>query len=166
MDKNMFQSCLKTLRCIRKTFDESEHPRDEKGRWCGNYTATDASGRKYSFVPDRVYRDSETFVPVVVDVDKVDASFAKDGTGMSGNYIPPGGEGKRGCRAGFERWVDTPSQEPIAMSVLGLKVHSDREIQFLNGRHRFSVLRDRGVKTMPVMTFRDGAEEFRRRFGV
>ena len=162
----MFQSCFTTLSLICKTFDESQHPRDDKGRWCGSYEATDASGRKYSFVPDRVYRDSKTFVPVVVDVDKVDASFAKDGTGMAGHYIPPGGEGKRGARAGFETWVDKPSQEPIMMSVLGMKIHSDREIQFLNGRHRYAVLRDRGVKTMPVMTYRDGADEFRRRFGV
>ena len=131
----MFATCLKTLQRLGKTFDEVLHPRDDKGRWCGTYSATDSSGRKYSIVPE-------------------------------GNYIPPGGEGKRGARAGFEKWVDTPGQEPIAMPVLGLKIHSDHEIQFQNGRHRFAVLRDRGVKQMPVMTFRDGAEEFRRRFGV
>lgn len=159
-------TCLKNLQRLTKEFDEARHPRDDKGRWCGQYSATDASGREYQFVPDPVYRDSKTFVPVMVDVDKLDASFSKDGTGMEGNYIPKGGEGKRGARSGFEAWVDKQGQEPIGMAVVGLKIHSDNEVQFLNGRHRFSVLRDRGVKTMPVMTYREVAAEMRRRFGV
>ena len=126
----------------------------------GGYKTTDAKGNTYSFEADRVYSDPDVFTPVVVDVAKMDESFQKD----KQLYVKPGGEEKRGSREGTEAYLATG--KPIQMATVGLAVHTTNEVHFTNGRHRFAVLRDRGVKTMPVMVYKDVEDEFKKRFGA
>ena len=79
-------------------------------------------------------------------------------------YIPPGGGGAEipGRRPDFERFLGTG--KPIESPRVSL--NPDGSLEFIDGRHRFSVLRDDGANRIGVMVPADQAEAFRRQFGA
>lgn len=98
---------------------------------------------------------------VYVDVAKLDAAWSQE----TSFYIPPGGGGAEigGRRAGFERFLETG--RPVEMS--RVFVDSGGRVSFGNGRHRFSIFRDRGRTVIPVVTDRGAsARRLRQQFGV
>jgi hypothetical protein len=78
---------------------------------------------------------------VTVDIGKFDAGFAKDP-----QYIGEGKEDVPGRRAAFEEYEKTgkPVETPE------VSVSPDGKVTFINGRHRYAVLRDRGEEAMPM----------------
>jgi hypothetical protein len=85
-------------------------------------------------------------IEMVLDIQKVDNSWSKD----KDMYIGPGGTGnpKRGSYQGFISYLQRG--EPIGMPQISWGEWS-KNIQFTNGRHRFAVLRDMGLKKIPAM---------------
>ena len=91
-------------------------------------------------------RASEHEMPMTVDIQKVNDSWAKD----KDMYIGPGGTGNA-IRNRYERFIGfLHGGEPIEMPQISWGEWS-KNIQFTNGRHRFSVLRDMGLKKIPAM---------------
>ena len=97
---------------------------------------------------------------VWLDVGKVDRSWSTD----RGFYIGRGGTGNTisDRYARFGEWLKRG--EPIRAPDIGLGPSG--EVRFGDGRHRFSVLRDRGVQRMPFYIDRFDAEKARRKFGA
>lgn len=106
-------------------------------------------------LPPRITRElSPDFVPhpkatrkdvtVMMDSADLDRLWQRD----KGYYIPRGGGGAEigGRRAGFERFLE--KGEPIQASRVA--VGEDGRLSFIDGRHRFSVLRDQGVEQVAV----------------
>ena len=80
-------------------------------------------------------------------------------------FIDEGGKGGIGRRYdGFKEFQKTG--KPIEMAEVGLDHNNPEAVNFNNGRHRFSVMRDQGVKTIPVAVIKEHADEFKRRFGA
>jgi hypothetical protein len=94
-----------------------------------------------------------------LDIQKVDAAWAKD----KDMYIGPGGtcNPKRGCYDGFISYLQRG--EPIGMPQISWGEWS-KVIQFTNGRHRFAVLRDMGLKKIPAMVPKEQLEFFKQNF--
>jgi hypothetical protein len=94
---------------------------------------------------------------VSVSTGKLDAAWSKD----KELYIPPGGGGAEipGRRDRFRSFLDTG--KPIEAS----EVYWDPEkksIHFGDGRHRFTVLRDIGLKRVKVSVKEDQVDDFKR----
>lgn len=102
---------------------------------------------------------SEHEMPMMVDIQKVNDSWLKD----KDMYIGPGGIGnpKRGCYDGFISYLH--KGEPIEMPQISWGEWS-KNIQFTNGRHRFAVLRDMGLKHIPAMIPKEQEELFKKYF--
>jgi hypothetical protein len=115
-------------------------------------------GRKVKWVPDPI-ANPRANVTILIDPRKMDADWAKD----RNFYIPPGGGGAEigGRRSGFEEFLrkGTPVQAPkVELGADGLPT-------FVNGRHRFSVVRDLGATEVAVTIPRSQVAEFLRRYG-
>lgn len=111
---------------------------DERGR----FASSDASGASHAFVPHHSAGRSET--TVMVDTDKLDRAWQ---SGPDEMYIHPGGRGEiAGRRAGFEKFLATG--KPVEASRIYIKPTG--AVDFADGRHRFSVLRDKGIKRVAV----------------
>lgn len=97
--------------------------------------------------------------PLRLDIAKVDASWSKD----KDFYIGPGGTGapKRGSYQGFISYLQRG--EPIGLPQISFGEWSQC-IQFTNGRHRFAVLRDMGLKKIPAMIPKEQLEFFKKNF--
>lgn len=110
-------------------------------------------GHKWT-LPDRAKRDKQ--VLFIADVAKVDAAWKKD----TGFHIGPGGDnGIKGRYERFQQWlVDNPSVA-IECPEIGYNEEIGR-ISFTNGRHRFAVLRDMGVKHVGVAVTKKQAKLF------
>lgn len=96
---------------------------------------------------------------VMVDPRKLDAAWSADS-----DYLPPGDEGPseiRGRRSGFAEFLK--KGKPVQASRVSLQ--NDGSVYFVDGRHRFAVLRDRGAARVGVMVKRSQAKKFRQRFG-
>lgn len=95
-------------------------------------------------------------IDIELDVDKVDRSWSKD----KDMYIGSGGTGapKRGCYQGFIDYLQRG--EPIGKPQISFSDWS-QTIQFTNGRHRFSVLRDMGLKKIPALVPKNQLEFFK-----
>lgn len=101
----------------------------------------------------------ETLVPVTVDVAKLDVAHGK---AFPAERVGLGGEGGDVARyQRFGRWVE--SRQPMEMPIM--KLDENGQPQFIRGRHRFAVLRDKGQKTVDVTIPRDQAEKFLATFG-
>jgi len=88
---------------------------------------------------------------VLVDVARLDAAWSRD----RGYYIPPGGGGAEiaGRRVDFRHFLASGR----AIEPPRIVIDEDGTVSFLDGRHRFSVLRDLGVRTIPVIVERRSA---------
>lgn len=105
-------------------------------------------------------RESSDFKTLHIDVNKLDDSWQKD----KGAYIGGGGSGGiRNRYNDFGKWMKS-TDVPIKTPEVGLNYKG--HISFSNGRHRFSYLRDNGVKTLPVTVPTEDHDEIKKRFGV
>lgn len=114
-----------------------------------------ADGRKIQFTKNPRDRG----ILVMVDPKKLDRSWSKD----QSHYIPPGGGGGEigGRRQGFKDFLR--KKEPVEASRVYL---NNGHVQFDDGRHRFSVLRDEGAPKVGVMVPRDQVKDFAKKFGA
>jgi hypothetical protein len=97
--------------------------------------------------------------PVWIDVAKLDASWSKDD-----GYIGPGGAGGIRTRyPDFGRWLQN-APEPVEMSEVSIDWRGNA--MFINGRHRFSWMRDHGAAAVPVMVPTEQVEQIETRFGT
>lgn len=128
-----------------------------KGQHLGGFKATLADGKELSFVPHPNQRSDET--TIMVDPAKLDAEWSKDD-----KYIPAGGGGAssvKGRREGFEEFL--AKGKPIESSRVGLY---NGVPYFVDGRHRFSILRDKGAGAVGVTIPKEQAKEIQEKFGV
>lgn len=98
-------------------------------------------------------------VMVVVSTAKLDASWAKD----SGFYIPANGGGAEigGRRDGFKSFLATGATvEPSTVCL-----DEQGEVSFVDGRHRFSVLRDMGARQVVVAIHKSQAKKLAKIYG-
>lgn len=100
---------------------------------------------------------------VVADAAKLEQAWAIDSDRL-GSYIPAGGGGAETSdrRARFRQWRRDNPDEPIEMPKID-KINPG--VEFGNGRHRFSMLRDQGIQKLPVLVDPSQAEQFREQFG-
>lgn len=107
----------------------------------------------------RIPPPGEVLFPVVwIDVAKVDLAWAN-----SENYVSKGG-GCAGNPARYEpfgQWFER--KEPLQIASIDFV---GQTIEFIDGRHRFALLRDHGVEIMPVHVSPDKVELVRRCFEV
>lgn len=97
-------------------------------------------------------------VLVTVQTSKLDAAWQKD----KGFYIPRGGGGAeiKGRREGFVQFL----RKGKAIEASEVSVSKNGTVVFTNGRHRFSVLRDQGKKTVVIAVPRSQAKKFKDKF--
>ena len=96
---------------------------------------------------------------VLADVSKLDASLAKD----QGMYVGRGGEGGVKGRYGrFQEYLQ--SGAPVEQPRMSIGPYGEAVVG--NGRHRFAVLRDQGLQTMPISVPEEDVDEFRAKFGA
>jgi len=102
-------------------------------------------------------------ITCLVYVDKLEEGFRR---WERGNYVAPGQERKKGARAQFETFVqacpDVPVYHPIVLLVGGDDFYVTC---FIDGRHRFSVLRDSGADVIKVGLTRNSVR-VAARFGI
>lgn len=110
----------------------------------------------------RLYRgDRSEFALVEIDVAKLDWAWRASGEG----YISPDGTGaKDGRLEGFAAWLAAHPGEPIIAPWVYLD-GLDR-LCFADGRHRFSLLRDRGHLIIKIAVRKKQAADFRKRFSL
>lgn len=92
-------------------------------------------------LPERAASHGDKLVSI--DIPKFDSVFKKD----AGFYVSPTGEGEMaGKREAFTKFLKTgkPIEAPEVF------VDAQGGVSFVNGRHRYAVLRDRGETTIPV----------------
>lgn len=118
-----------------------------------------ADGRNVKFNPHPAASGSE--VMIRVDPQRIDAAFKKTG----GFYLPPGQAGESevaGRRAGVEEFLRKGVPLQASRAFLG----PDGEVEFVDGRHRFAVLRDEGADYVGIMVPVEQVADFRQQFGA
>lgn len=124
----------------------------------GNQTV-DFQGSPLTFTRDRSSK-TNGYKLVRVRVDDFDRAWSRN----TDLYIQPGGRGEiAGRREGFQRFMQ--KGEPIEASRINYNSRTG-VIDFGDGRHRFSVLRDLGLKEIPVAVDPSQIEDVLRAFGV
>lgn len=98
---------------------------------------------------------------VIVDVSKLNAAWAKD----HGFYLAPGAEHVRGRIDEARRYLERAQREGLPFDQSRATIDPDGTVSFADGRHRFAMLRDRGIAQLPISVPASQAEEFKRRFG-
>lgn len=118
--------------------------------------ALEAKMGNLKFIPHAASAGMRT---IMVDPSKLDEAWKKQDT-----YIPFGGGGAEmaGKRRNFQDFLSTG--KPIESSKSFIS--KDGSVDFEDGRHRFSVLRDRGVNQVGMTVPEDQVPEFQRRFGT
>jgi len=107
---------------------------------------------------ERPSRNGYTYVDA--DVKKMDDSWKNE----SDYYVGKDGVGgQNGRYKTVSDFVDRGS--PIVMPEVSMRT-SDGVVTFIDGRHRFAVLRDRGLKRIKVAVPNDKADEFKELYGV
>lgn len=107
---------------------------------------------------ERARRDE---VLVMVDPRRLDDAWRQD----TSYYLPVGGigvSGVAGRREAFAQFLDTGERVQAPRIAVG----DDGIPAFTDGRHRFAVLRDRGVSAVGIMVPKEQAADVRRRFGL
>lgn len=96
-------------------------------------------------------------VLVEIPVEKIDEAWKK----QPENYLPTKETGTteiKGRREAFQEWEskrDQPIESPTPY------INEDGSVEFIDGRHRFAVLRDRGDKTVVVAVDQNQVENFK-----
>jgi len=125
-------------------------------------TGTLPSGKQVKFIPHGSKRKSET--TVMVDPAKLDAAWQADS-----GYLPPESTGQPGSsevggrREGFKRFLETGKR--VQASRVYFRPRSGN-VTFDDGRHRFAVLRDKGINAVAITVPRSQAAKFLSQFGV
>ena len=115
-----------------------------------------------SFVPHPVQRGNPTeYTTMMVPAGALDSVWRKDDKDMRVN---PGGGGAEigGRRAGVNEFLK--KGRPLEASHVA--IGPGGRLSFSDGRHRFSVLRDRGFKQVPVTLHKDDVDTFRKKLGI
>ena len=111
------------------------------------------AGRTVTIVKSKADKNNPL---VVIDVAKFDAMFAKE----RDFYIGPGGTGNT-IRDRYKRFQEfLQSNNRIEASTIS--VREDGRVDFINGRHRYAVMRDLGVARMPVVMTPESIEHAER----
>lgn len=118
-----------------------------------------------NYVKDTIPGDKDTVV-IIADVAKLDKEWARSNPSL---YIPKGGGGAEigGRRAQFEKFIGEDPNRPIQMPRVGVLPEKSRFnpdakpiVGFGNGRHRFSIIRDKyGRETIAIQVDRATVEE-------
>ena len=104
----------------------------------------DVNGTVHKFIVDPTYDDHETSLHNIA-TDKIEKSFSKN----KDYYISKGGGGAAiGNR--YNRFKEFLQSNPKQVHASSIHINDSGEVQFNNGRHRYAVLRDSGVKHIPV----------------
>lgn len=104
----------------------------------------DVHGTSHKFIVDPMYDNHETSLHNI-DTDKIEKSFSKN----KDYYISKGGGGAAiGKR--YDRFKEFLHSKPKEVHASSLHIDDSGEVHFNNGRHRYAVLRDSGVKHIPV----------------
>jgi hypothetical protein len=113
-----------------------------------------------TFTPSQSAKN-QSMRTLVIDVARLSEAWEKDAR----FFVPPGAEAKPGTRAGVEEFLAKAERLgiPVEQSKVTLDVNGD--VGFLDGRHRFSVLRDRGVFNLPVSVYRTDYSRLAKAFG-
>ena len=97
---------------------------------------------KHSFIIDPQYENESKLYNIKIN--KIESSFKKD----KDYYI--GVNGTNGINNRYNRFIkflnDNPKIDIIAPSIY---IDDNGEVQFNNGRHRYAVIRDLGIETIP-----------------
>lgn len=138
--------------------DRPEEREEEIGQHVGN--GTTKNGRNVSFVPNRYGVMSGGETTIIIDPAKLDQAWKKES-----HYLPADGRGvseKMGGRKEFRHFLETGEAVESSRLALGL----DGSVDFVDGRHRFAVLRDAGIDKMAVSVPKHQINQFRERFGL
>ena len=101
--------------------------------------------------PEELLQNLQFVLPLEIDVEKFDKAWSQDKV----YYIPPKSRINSQRKKQFLEFLKTNT--PIILPEIRL---IDGVPDFINGRHRFSVLRDLGLKRMPVMVDQTQLAEF------
>lgn len=148
--------------CTKYGFKESEHPRADDGKFTdggsSNLESKTFLGTPVKFKPRQDAYDNE--ITVMVDPAKLDQAWSRDQIG----YIPKGGGGPEieGRMSDFRKFMATG--KPIEASRVG--IDASGKVQFGDGRHRFRVLKDAGIKKMAVTIDKEDLELARKFLGA
>lgn len=125
-----------------------------------------------NYVKDSIPGSKDTVV-IVVDVEKLDKLWKKYSPDL---YIPEGGGGAEigGRRDEFERFLEEDPNRPIEMPRVAVLPANSRYndsdepiVGFANGRHRFSIMRDKkGKKAIAIQVDRSTVKEALRLLGL
>ena len=122
----------------------------EVGGSAGNGAQVEVDGKTFKVVlPDRAKHAGDVLVNV--NVEALDKGFAKD----QGFYIDTAGTNRIGTR--YDR-VGEFIKTAKSVEASEVNVYKDGRVTFLNGRHRFAYLRDRGVLVLPVAMSKESAK--------
>ena len=117
----------------------------------------------------RCWREREDYVPVWIDVQKLDAML-----GLASNTVHvrfAGEDGILGKYNGVDRFVRPRRRTAIEMSRVEIEpaceAHPDRRIVYIiDGRHRFAWMRDHGAEALPVAAPASEASEIAQLVGT
>ncbi len=115
-----------------------------------------SGGVKFQQTQQARHRGDEV---VHVDVDKVDKAWQQD----AGFRVGPDGKGGIGNR--YARAKDFIGSG-VAVNMSEAVSDKDGKVMFIDGRHRFAVLRDAGHKVVPISVPKESAEQFKKHFGL
>lgn len=105
------------------------------------------NGNRIEFQPhERQERQRKDYVTIMVDRAALDRAWQKD----RGYYIPSGGGGPEigGRRDNFRKFLDREDRPPIQASQVA--IIDGEGASFIDGRHRFSMLRDMGIDRVAI----------------
>lgn len=117
---------------------------------------------KLKFTPSDRAKD-QGYRTVWADVARLDAGFQRD----KGYAIGPHGTGAiPGRLAGFRDFLAKARRAGTAIEMPLVVVDAGGLVSFIDGRHRFAVLRDLGVTQIPVSVPAEQVDQARRLFGA
>jgi len=160
------QECMHNCHCIIVVRDDADGPEYDLGRLPN--VARNIHPSNFRSLGVR-FRQSDRALKaknktLIVDVAKLDEVWAKDG----GYYLPPNEAGASeivGRRAGVAEYLKRAQREGMPFDQSQVVVDENGVVSFLDGRHRFAMLRDRGVKQVPVSVPAGDFEAMKERFG-
>lgn len=146
------------LALLQKNCGQDADGKFGEGNTCGGRHEFSVGGSQKKFTMDAVSTNSGNYSMMEVDVETFDKSFAKD----TNFYIDSKGSNEIGNRIPkFKKFLSENSE--IEAPVVGLT--ETGEVSFINGRHRWAVLRDAGLKKMSVTVEKSNVRRMEAKFG-